>query len=131
MALVSGGGGAAFAGGAVPAAIDVTDPAVPSQFSPGVRIAGLAGLGVAPLSLLAAAGQADDLVDVQDSSGAVSLFVLPTGYLFIKKNAAPPDGDVATSAVTLWLDATPAATKLMVKAKDSGGTVRTAAIALA
>lgn len=45
-------------------------------------------------------------------------------------NAAPADADLGNGGFGLWLDATPGATKLMVKAKDSGGTVRTAAIAL-
>ena len=44
--------------------------------------------------------------------------------------AAPADASIPTSGFTLWLDDTIGATKLMVKAKDSGGTVRTATVAL-
>lgn len=39
-------------------------------------------------------------------------------------------GDLSASTFCLWLDPTPGATKLMIKAKDSGGTVRTASIPL-
>jgi hypothetical protein len=45
-------------------------------------------------------------------------------------NAAPADADLNNSEVALWLDATPGATKVMFKAKDSAGTVRTATVAM-
>jgi len=47
------------------------------------------------------------------------------------QTAAPASALLSSSEFALWLDATPGATKLMVKAKDSGGTVRTATINLA
>lgn len=50
--------------------------------------------------------------------------------IFTSKNAAPVDANVANGQAFFWLDATPGATKLMVKAKDSGGTVRTGSLAL-
>lgn len=56
-----------------------------------------------------------------------------TGAGFVKLGGAsnpPADGDVAPGEVALWLDPTPDATKLRIKAKDSAGTVRTGAIDL-
>lgn len=44
--------------------------------------------------------------------------------------AVPPSSDLSAGQFTLWLDATPGATKLMIKAKDSGGTVRTGSVNL-
>jgi hypothetical protein len=58
-------------------------------------------------------------------------FKVTTGSFVIARTSAPADADLTAGTVSLWLDDTPAATKLMVKAKDSGGTVRTAAINLA
>jgi hypothetical protein len=65
----------------------------------------------------------DTVTDYVQFTGAL-------GALFFQ-NAVQPDGGVFASSWTFWLDDTPAATKLMIKAKDSAGTVRTAAIALA
>lgn len=47
------------------------------------------------------------------------------------QKAAPTDAVLQNSTFVFWLDDTVGATKLMVKAKDSAGTVRSAAIALA
>jgi hypothetical protein len=58
------------------------------------------------------------------------LSLTATQFRVVAVNVAPADGDLAAGDYALWLDATPGATKLMVKAKDSGGTVRSAAIAL-
>jgi hypothetical protein len=85
-----------------------------------------------------------------DSGGAVSVVLAAADTAFVVRDLSnghiplqvsrnqlrlllptvPADGSLADSEFSLWLDATPGATKLMVKAKDSGGTVRTAAIAL-
>ena len=46
-------------------------------------------------------------------------------------NAAPADAALDNGNFSFWLDATPGAAKLMVKAKDSAGSVVTAAITLA
>lgn len=53
------------------------------------------------------------------------------GYFTTKKVAAPADADLVASEMALWLDDTNGAAKLMVKAKQADGTVRTAALALA
>lgn len=44
--------------------------------------------------------------------------------------AAPTSGNLDPSTFALWLDPTPGATVLNIKAKDSGGTVRSATIPL-
>lgn len=53
------------------------------------------------------------------------------GYLSIKKTTAPTDAELASNELTLWLDPTNGAAKLMVKAKQADGTVRTGSLALA
>lgn len=79
-------------------------------------------------------GNANASVQVQDATTSVFTAQVAgaLGEVILGPNitAAPPDLDLVASQVALWLDATIGATKLMVKAKDSGGTVRTAAIAL-
>jgi hypothetical protein len=67
------------------------------------------------------------LFEVSEHAG---VHVHAVTWLDLRTVAAPADGSMVNSSVALWLDDTPAATKLMVKAKDSAGTVRTAAIAL-
>lgn len=79
----------------------------------------------------AIASQSADLFQTQDSAGAVLSKINKAGYIITKKVAAPADGDLASSEGTWWLDDTVGATKIMFKAKDSGGTVRTGNIALA
>ena len=50
--------------------------------------------------------------------------------LFNYKNTAPADGDLVAGECGLWLDPTPGAAKLMIKAKNIGGTVVTGSVAL-
>jgi len=52
-------------------------------------------------------------------------------HILLKTAAAPADAALAASQFTLWLDATNGAAKLMVKAKQADGTVKTASVALA
>lgn len=62
---------------------------------------------------------------------AGTIIVLKSGKVrWEGATSAPADADLSASQFALWLDATPAATKLMVKAKDSGGTVKTGSLAL-
>jgi hypothetical protein len=53
------------------------------------------------------------------------------GYHVVKKAAAIPDADLEPSEMALWLDDTPGGAKLMIKAKDSAGTVVTGSVPLA
>lgn len=53
------------------------------------------------------------------------------GYPIIRGGVIPTDAEVNNAAALLWFDATNGAAKLMIKAKQADGTVRTASIALA
>src|SRR5206468_11585090 len=82
-----------------------------------------------PLSTISP-GTPNYLMQAQNGSNAAS-GIRGSGHLTMRNVvAALADASIQNSEVTLWLDDTPGATKLMVKAKDSGGTVRSAAIAL-
>lgn len=93
------------------------------------------GLRVRPPNMTATAKigiQVDDMGTATGSyailaQGGKSVFV---DTLLLGKKTAPADGDIANSQVAFWLDDTPGATKLKIKAKDSGGTVRTSEVAL-
>jgi hypothetical protein len=93
-------------------------------------------------------GTSSPLLAVYDDSGA-ELSASGTGFLYAITNAsalfqisaalavnflgfvtAPADGALSATSCSLWLDATPGATKLMIKAKDSNGTVRTGSVNL-
>lgn len=78
----------------------------------------------------AATSQTADLNQSIDSAGAVRVRVNKDANLIIRRNTAPADVDLNASEFSLWLDDTPGATVLKVKAKDSGGTVRTGSIPL-
>jgi len=52
------------------------------------------------------------------------------GTFLTRRNAAPADADIASGEMALWLDSTNGAAKLMVKAKQADGTVRTGQVAL-
>lgn len=75
-----------------------------------------------------AASQSVDIKQITNSSNAVLERVNKDGYRVIKKTSAPADADLSASEVTLWFDAT--ANKLMVKAKNSSGTVKTGELVL-
>ena len=73
---------------------------------------------------------ATDPLKVQ-SSGFARLFgVTSTGAVVTKANAAPADGDLAAGEMAIWFDSTNGAAKLMIKAKQADGTVRTGSVNL-
>lgn len=76
----------------------------------------------------ASAGQTGDLLQLSSHTGTLWSKFNKAGYFMTRKTAAPADGDLGNSEVALWLDATPGAMKLMLKAKDSGGTVKTGSV---
>ena len=45
--------------------------------------------------------------------------------------AAPADAELSNSELAYWFDDTAGAAKVMFKAKDAGGTVRTGSVSLA
>lgn len=53
-----------------------------------------------------------------------------SGHFTTKKTVAPADGDVAPGELALWFDSTNGAARLMVKAKQADGTVRTGTVSL-
>lgn len=71
------------------------------------------------------------VLEAQDSANNVLSKIDKNGYFMTRKKAAPADADVATSELALWFDDTSGAAKVMFKAKDSGGIVRTGSVALA
>jgi hypothetical protein len=77
-----------------------------------------------------AIGSTVDIVQVA-AGGTTALAVSKTGYLIVKLNAAPADAELAAGDMALWFDKTNGASKLMVKAKQADGTVKTGALALA
>jgi hypothetical protein len=75
--------------------------------------------------------QTTDMVSlVTDTKAAILSRFNKDGYFMTRKTAAPADADIATSEMALWFDNTAGAAKLMIKAKDSGGTVRTGSVSL-
>lgn len=60
-------------------------------------------------------------------NGSLSRF---KGSISTLRNTAPADGDIAANELALWFDPTNGASKLMIKAKQADGTVKTASVAL-
>jgi hypothetical protein len=77
------------------------------------------------------ASQSANLAEWQSSAGAVLSTVSENGYWTTRKTSAPADGELASGELAFWLDATNGAAKVMFKAKEAGGTVRTGEVALA
>ncbi len=77
------------------------------------------------------ASQTGNLLEVQDSSSNPLSGFTENGYFFTRKTAVVADAELAAGELALWFDSTNGAAKLMVKAKETGGTVRTASVALA
>lgn len=118
------GGGAA--GGSI-AVGGVDDNSAVGVFA--VNTSGIATKGVVAR---ARAGQTGNLFEAQASDGTTIYSTFSeNGYFTTLKAAAPADAELAASEMALWFDATNGAAKLMVKAKQADGTVRTGSLALA
>jgi hypothetical protein len=86
-------------------------------------VAGMTGGRVA--TIRQAPNQVGSLLELQDkSSGVLSRFD-KAGYFMTRKTAAPADADLVNGEVSMWLDPKPGATRVMLKGKDSTGTVVT------
>ncbi|SES47256.1 hypothetical protein [Rhizobium sp. NFR03] len=95
---------------------------------------GIAGNEALPVASFRAAtsGQTGNLMEVTNNAGSVVFSRLDKNGVFMtSKTSAPADADISTGEMALWFDSTSGAAKLMIKAKDAGGTVRTASVALA
>lgn len=82
------------------------------------------------LVLNANAGANGIVFEVDSQLGANLMTVRQAGQITTLANAALPDGAIANGECSLWFDSTNGAAKLMVKAKQADGTVRTGNLAL-
>jgi hypothetical protein len=103
-----------------------------------INIDTFSGLGLSPegssnpvLNITPRAAHTGRLVKITDDQAVETLVVSVGGYLLIKTHAAPADAALAAGECALWFDQTNGAAKLMVKAKQADGAVKTAAVALA
>lgn len=76
------------------------------------------------------ASSTGDIVQFQ-AGGAVQSRVMRSGSFATRNTAAPPDADLAAGEAAMWFDSTNGAAKIMWKAKQADGTVRTGSVALA
>lgn len=79
----------------------------------------------------AGASQSGNLIEVQASDGTILSGFSENGYPFNRKNSVPADSELAAGELMLWFDSTNGASKLMIKAKQADGTVKTANVPLA
>jgi hypothetical protein len=153
------GGGSGFNGGTISGQLVVAPTTDPSGYltiigpsgSPSGRLLDIVPFAGAAEVFVSATGaleirppNADVALTVRgDTSGTnpVAVFnnngstrtvkVLSDGYLMFNAHVAPADAALAAGELALWFDQTNGAAKLMVKAKQADGTVKTAAVALA
>ena len=64
------------------------------------------------------------------AAGALKARVAASGHLGVRVNAAPADNTIVAGEAMLWLDSTNGATKLMIRAKQADGTIRSGNILL-
>lgn len=84
------------------------------------------------LYIIGAAGQTGNQLVMFASDGTTMQSRFDkNGHFMTRKTAAPADSDIAAGEMALWFDSTNGAAKLMVKAKQADGTVRTGSVALA
>src|SRR5439155_228568 len=83
------------------------------------------------LYIKGATSQTGDLIQINSVTPTILGRFNKDGYFMTRLHAAPADADVATGELAIWFDQTIGATKAMFKGKDSGGTVRTATVAMA
>lgn len=75
--------------------------------------------------------QSGNLLEIQSSASAYLSGFTENGYFTTRKAAAPADAELSAGEVAIWFDPTNGAAKVMFKAKETGGTVRTGEVALA
>lgn len=83
-----------------------------------------------PFTVRGKASQSGNLTEWKDSADALMTAISENGYFTTRKVAAPADGELAAGEMAVWLDPSNGAAKLMVKAKETGGTVRTGSVNL-
>lgn len=78
---------------------------------------------VIALNIEAFAGQTADLFPIKDSAAAILSRFNKAGFFMTRKIAAPADGDLVSSEMSVWWKDTIGSAGLQVKGKDSAGTV--------
>lgn len=93
-------------------------------------LSGMSGNDI-PLTIIQLAAPAGDLFDVWDNAFNNVLFRLDKDARpVVAVHTAPASGDLANGECSMWFDDNPAATKVMFKAKDSAGNVKTGSVTL-
>jgi hypothetical protein len=75
-------------------------------------------------------GQAQPILEIQDGGSAQLGGFDKGGFFFTKKTSQPSDGDVAAGQMFLWFDQSQGNPRLVVKARDAGGNIRTGSLSL-
>jgi hypothetical protein len=73
-------------------------------------------------------GQTANILEIQDSSGAVQSSFNKDGYFATRRTTEPADSDLAPNELVVWLDS--AGTKVWFKAKDGSNVVRKGSVTL-
>jgi hypothetical protein len=120
------GSSARFNGGTITRPLSIVDP---DPLDTQIDIIPAVGASAARTTLIAVENETFNVMWLVTADGGV--YVTQNGVFVIGNHAAPADAFLFAGDCALWFDQTPGASKLMIKAKDSGGTVRTASIALA
>ncbi|MDQ8050735.1 hypothetical protein [Luteibacter sp.] len=74
--------------------------------------------------------QTAECLRVENSGGTAIAGINKAGAIFTALNTVPADADIAAGQCFLWFDSTNGAAKLMIKAKQADGTVRSGSVAL-
>jgi hypothetical protein len=75
--------------------------------------------------------QSVDILQCQNSGGTPVAGINKVGAVYTALNTVPADADIVAGQCLFWFDSTNGAAKLMIKAKQADGTVRTGSVALA
>lgn len=99
---------------------------------PGGRMIGMGAQNNAEAQMHIRPGtsQTGDEIRAEDTSGNRVSGFNKAGVIFTERNTVPADGDLVAGELTFWFDDTNGAAKLMVKAKQADGTVRTGSVTL-
>ncbi|KQQ98400.1 hypothetical protein ASF72_18315 [Arthrobacter sp. Leaf141] len=71
-----------------------------------------------------------DILQIQAATAVKARFT-KAGHLAVRVNSAPADADLVAGEAASWFDSTNGASKLMVKAKQADGTIKTGTVTLA
>jgi Ca2+-binding RTX toxin-like protein len=76
------------------------------------------------------AGGTGNLLQAEDSTGGVQSGFDKSGYIFTQRNTAPAAADLRNGEADLWFDSTAGSSRLVVTARDTGGTLVTGSVPL-